>query len=247
LLKLRALLPILAIAVPIVLVALALANMQHLPFVQGIVAAMREAGREWWAIPLFLILYCVLALFLLPVGMLSAGAALVWGWEVGGLLDLVACTVAALPPFQLARRRLPRRVRAYLEKHGLTLDTTPDFFPLLLLRIVPVVPYSALNYIAGIAGFRLRDYVVATFAGSIPSVFLFAFFIDTLGDSAAGAATQLRILGACAAVGALAIIGRWGGRWGTRRLAGRTTRPPDGAGRRSASPEPPPERSSSPR
>jgi uncharacterized membrane protein YdjX (TVP38/TMEM64 family) len=235
-LNLRRLVPIAAIAIPIAIVAIVLANVQNLPFAREAMVWMRGIGGEWWAIPLFVLLYFACALLLLPVGLLSAAAALAWGWEVGGLFDLIACTLAALPPFHIAKRGLPRRVAAYLEKHGMTFTTTPGFFPLLLLRIVPIVPYVALNYIAGLARFRLRDYVVATFVGSIPSAFLFAFFIDTLGDSATGAATQLRILGACAAVAALAIIGRWGA-----RFAARIVRRPDGGDPRSASPEPPPE------
>jgi uncharacterized membrane protein YdjX (TVP38/TMEM64 family) len=240
-LKVRALLPLVIIGIPIAVVAVLLANMQSVPFVHQAVEAMRDAGREWWAIPLFFVFYAVLALFLLPVGLLTAAAALAWGWQIGGLLDLAAATLAAIPPYLIARHRLPQRVEHYLEKHGLKFETTPEFFPLLILRIVPIVPYVALNYIAGLARFRFRDYLIATLLGTIPSSFLFAFFIDTLGDSAMGAATQLRIAGACVAIAALLIIGRWGARY-----AARIARPQDAAGRRSEEPEPPPERSSSP-
>lgn len=239
--RLRALLPLAIIAVPIAIVAVLLANMQNVPFVQDAVGAMRDAGREWWAIPVFVLAYAVCALLLLPVGMLSAAAALAWGWQIGGLLDLTAATLASIPPFLIARHRLPQRVGHYLEKHGLTFETTPDFFPLLILRIVPIVPYVALNYIAGLARFRVRDYLIATLIGTIPSAFLFAFFIDTLGDSAMGAATQLRIAGACAAIAALLIIGRWGARY-----AARIARPRDAGDRRSGAPEHPPAGSSSP-
>lgn len=231
-LKLRALVPLALIALPVALVAVLLANVQNLPFAQEALAWLRGIGGEWWAIPLFFALYIVCALLLLPVGPLTAAAALAWGWTIGGTLDLVACTLAALPPFILAQRRMPARVRAYVDQFKLT----PEFFPLLIVRLVPIVPYVALNYIAGLARFRVRDYVLATFLGSIPSAFLFAFFVDTLGDSATGAATQLRIIGACAAIAALLIIGRWGAKY-----AARITRRPDGGGPRSASPELPPE------
>jgi uncharacterized membrane protein YdjX (TVP38/TMEM64 family) len=220
------------IALPIAIVAVLLANVQNLPFAQDALAWLRGIGGEWWALPVFFALYIVCALFLLPVTPLSAAAALAWGWGIGGTLDLVACTIAALPPFYLAQRRLPARVRAYLDQ----LRLTPDFFPLLILRVVPIVPYVALNYLAGLARFRVRDYTAATFVGSIPSCFLFAFFIDTLGDSAMGAATQLRIVGACAAIALLLIIGRWGAKY-----ASRIARPTDGGDPRSAAPEPPPE------
>lgn len=239
--RIRNALPVILIAVPIAAAAVLLANIQRLPFAQEFITYMRGIGGEWWAVPVFFALYVLLALILMPVGMLSAAAALAWGWEVGGLLELLACTVAALPPFAVARRGMGRRLWAYLEKHRMSFMITQDFFPLLLLRTVPVVPYVALNYIAGFMNFRLRDYIVATFFGSIPSVFLFAFFIDTLGDSATGAATQLRIFGACAAIAALMIIGRWGVRFVSRKAPA-----PGGGDPRSASTEFPTERNSSP-
>lgn len=229
-LKLRALLPLLVIALPIAVFAVVLANVQNLPAVQQALGWLRTIGGEWWAVPLFFVLYAAATLLLLPVSPLTAAAALMWGWQVGGLMDLVACTLAALPPFFIARRGLPKRVSAYVEDFA----AAPEFFPLLILRLVPVIPYVALNYIAGLVRFRLRDYVIATFLGSIPSALLFAFFVDTLGDAAAGAATQLRIVAACVAIALLVIIGRWGARYAIR-----TTRRPDASDPRSASPEPP--------
>ena len=216
--RVRALLAIAVIGLPIALVAVLLANMHNLPLVEQAVGAMRDAGREWWAIPLLFLLYAVLALLLLPVGLLSAAAALAWGWQAGGLLDLTAATLGSIAPYLIARHRLPRRVEAYLERHQMKFETTPGFFPLLIIRIVPVIPYVALNYIAGLARFQFRHYLAATLLGSIPSSFLFAFFIDTLGQSAMGAATQLRIAGACAAIAALLIIGRWGARFASRAI-----------------------------
>lgn len=234
--RLRPLLPLLLIALPVAAAAILLANLQDLPFADEFIAHMRAIGGEWWAIPLFFALYVLFALVLMPVGILSAAAALAWGWEVGGLFDLLGCTLASLPPYFIAKRGVPKRVSGYLERHGIAFNTTPEFFPLLILRIVPIFPYVALNYVAGVARYRLRDYITATFLGSIPSVFLFAYFIDTLGDSAMGGATQLRIIGACVAIAVLAIIGRWG-----VRFAIRTVRPQDAGDPRSASTELPPE------
>src|ERR1700741_1204535 len=99
----RRLLPLLAIAVPVVAVAVLASRLGHLPQVRSFIASMQSIDGEWWAVPLFLVAYGLFALFLLPVGLLSALAALVWGWRIGGTIELVACTLSALPPFLLAR------------------------------------------------------------------------------------------------------------------------------------------------
>jgi uncharacterized membrane protein YdjX (TVP38/TMEM64 family) len=156
-------------------------------------------------VPLFFVAYGLCALFLLPVGLLSALAALVWGWRIGGAIDLVACTLSALPPFLLARGGLSQWMERRIRRQDVPALDSP--FILLLLRIVPLVPYVALNYIAGSATrIRVRDFVAMTFAGSIPSAFLFAWFVDTMAAGAVGAAEQAKIFAVCGIIAAVAIL-----------------------------------------
>lgn len=201
----RRLLPLLAVVVPIVAVAIVATRLGELPAVRAAILSMRSVSDEWWAIPLFVAAYACFALFLLPVGLLSATGVLVWGWKVGGAIDLAACTLSALPPFLLARGGLSRWMDRRICRDDVpALDSPFNFF---LLRVVPVVPYVALNYIAGSATrIRGRDFLLMTFAGSIPSVFLFAWFIDTMAAGASGAATQAKIFGVCAVIAVVAIV-----------------------------------------
>ncbi len=201
----RRLLPLLAIAVPIMVVAVLASRLEHLPQVRSFIVSMQSIDGEWWAVPLFIVVYALFAIFLLPVGLLSALAALVWGWKVGGAIDLAACTLSALGPFFLARGGLSRWMERRIRREDLPALDSP--FILLLLRIVPLVPYVALNYIAGSATrIRTRDFVLTTFAGSIPSVFLFAWFVDTMAAGAVGAATEAKIFGVCALIAVVAIL-----------------------------------------
>lgn len=198
-------LPLLAIAVPIMVVAVLATRLEQLPAVRGFIASVQSVDGEWWAVPLFLAVYALFAMFMLPVGLLSAIAALVWGWKVGGAIDLVACTLSALPPFFLARGGLARWMERRIRREDVPALDSP--FNLLLLRIVPLVPYVALNYIAGSATrIRTRDFVLMTFAGSVPSVFLFAWFVDTMAAGAVGAATEVKIFAVCALIAVVAIL-----------------------------------------
>ena len=203
--QIRRLLPLLAIVIPIMAVALLASQLERLPQVRVFIATMQSMDGEWWAVPLFVLAYAVFALFLLPVGLLSATAALVWGWKVGGAIDLLACTLAALPPFFLARSGLARWVERHIRRDEVPALDSP--FILFLLRVVPLVPYVALNYIAGSATrIRTRDYVLTTIAGSVPIVFLFAFFVDTMAAGAVGAATEAKIFAVCAVIALVAIL-----------------------------------------
>lgn len=201
----RKLLPLLAIAVPILIVAVLASRIGQLPEVRSFIASVQGMDSQWWTVPLFFLIYAVFAMFLLPVGLLSAVAALVWGWKVGGLMDLAACTIAALPPFLLARGGLARWIERRIKREDVPALDSP--FVLFVLRIVPIVPYVALNYLAGSATrIRTRDFVLMTFAGSIPSVFLFAWFVDTMAAGAVGAATEAKIFAVCAVIAVVAIL-----------------------------------------
>jgi uncharacterized membrane protein YdjX (TVP38/TMEM64 family) len=200
----RRLLPLLPIVLPIIAVALVATRLGELPAVRAAIGSMQSVSGEWWAVPAFVVAYACFALFLLPVGLLSATGVLVWGWQMGGAIDLIACTISALPPFLLARGGLSRWMERRIHRDDVPALDSP--FALFLLRVVPLVPYVALNYIAGSATrIRRRDYLMMTFIGSIPSVFLLAWFIDTMAAGASGAATQAKIFGVCTVIALAAI------------------------------------------
>lgn len=207
------------VALPIVVVALLLARLGGTDAAAALIVELKRVAGQWWAIPAFVALYVLFSVFLLPVGILAVAAAVAWGWKLGGAIELVTCTIAAMVPYALAHGRASAWIERRLAKLG---AATPSFegengtFALLLLRIVPLLPFVAMNYVAGLARVRTRDYVWTTFAGSAPSVFVFAYFVDTMAAGAIGAATQMRLVAACVAVALMAIIARWLG----RRFAG---------------------------
>ncbi len=53
---------------------------------------------------------------------------------------------------------------------------------LLFLRLVPVFPYLVVNYVAGFSRISLKDYILATFLGMIPGVFVYTYLFATVGE-----------------------------------------------------------------
>jgi len=105
-----------------------------------------------------------------------------WGWLGGGLWVLAASTIASAIPYFIARSGagwIEERVR---KRSGTLYERlrTEGFTTLLLLRLVPIVPYNALNYASGLAGIRFRDYALATFFGTIPGIFIFTYLADAI-------------------------------------------------------------------
>jgi uncharacterized membrane protein YdjX (TVP38/TMEM64 family) len=51
----------------------------------------------------------------------------------------------------------------------------------LIIRLVPVFPFNAVNFGCGLTGIRLRDYVLATAIGIVPGTFVYQFLFAKFG------------------------------------------------------------------
>lgn len=145
---------------------------------------VRAAGATWWAIPLYVLAYAILDVLFIPTQFLSIAAVLIWGWKLGGTIELLSATLGAIPPYLIARTTLRGWVQQKLATHqkfAAMIERDP-FTLLLVLRVVPVIPYTPLNYVAGLASIRMPQYVAATAIGMIPSTFIFAYFVQALVD-----------------------------------------------------------------
>ncbi len=147
---------------------------------------LRSAGHLWWVPLAFFGLYALFAVLMIPSVPLSVAAALMWGWALGGLIELVVFTLSSIIPFLLARSTLGSWIEAKIPATRTTLYERlrkEGFFLLLVLRFVPLIPSPLLNYMAGLARLRFRDYIAATFLGSIPSVFIFTYLVDSVATA----------------------------------------------------------------
>lgn len=144
----------------------------------------RELSSRWWAVPLFLVAYIVADVLFIPTQFLSIAAVLMWGWLKGGTIELISATVGAIFPYLIARSTMREWIESRLRRHQKARDLLEreGFTLLLLLRIVPIIPYTALNYIAGLSTIPLWRYILATFLGVIPSTYIFAYFVQAVAD-----------------------------------------------------------------
>lgn len=138
--------------------------------------------RDWvvaagWAAPLaFTLLYAALCIVPAPASVLSIGAGVLFGLPVGLATVLVGAVAGAVGAFALSRglgrsavadvggARLAR-LDALLRRRGL--------LAMISVRLVPVLPFAALNYACGLTAIRLRDYAAGTFLGILPGATAF--------------------------------------------------------------------------
>lgn len=142
-------------------------------------------GLGAWAPAAWVLAYAGLTVAFFPGSVSTAASGLLFGPVVGTLLALVGATAGATVAFVVARRlgrdqvaRLagPRlqRVDDHLAQRGL--------LAVLYLRLVPLVPFSAFNYAAGVTAVSLRDFGLGTAIGIVPGTFAYAALGGSLDD-----------------------------------------------------------------
>ncbi|MBU7599159.1 TVP38/TMEM64 family protein [Streptomyces sp. P38-E01] len=178
--------------------------------------------RQWvdslgmWGPVVFAVVYALAVTALLPGSVLTASAGVLFGLPVGAGAVLVGATVGAALSFGLARW-LGRPVVARYAGSGrlARLDaflTRRGFVAVLLVRLVPLFPFSVINYGAGVAGVRFSSYVTATALGIIPGTVVYTGLGGSLGDPGSP--------GLWIALGALLVLSA-GGWWAARLLRSR--------------------------
>jgi uncharacterized membrane protein YdjX (TVP38/TMEM64 family) len=186
-----------------------------------LVSEVRNYSDTWWAPILFMLLYLVLNIFFIPPQALSIAAVVAWGWIVGGAVELVVATFTALFPYWIARSAARTWVEARLRRHERIMEMLQreGFSLLLAMRLIPLIPYTALNYAAGFSAIRTIPYLVATFIGMIPPVFIFAYFVDALlAGLMQPTDIMVRMVAAGILLAILVLITRLGTRMLRRRL-----------------------------
>lgn len=124
-----------------------------------------------------------------PIAILSLTAGLAFGPVIGFLAIMAGAMLGTTATFWIGRRLGRGFVERRLKGKFKTLDEALErrgFATVLFFRLVPIVPYEALNYASGLSKISFRDYGVATLLGLIPGAGVAAFFGDSLTQPMSG-------------------------------------------------------------
>lgn len=184
----------------IVVGAVVLALIFGTPDIEALRSHVNEAGA--WGPALFFVIYAGLSLVPGSATVLTIAGGALFGLWAGTALSLAGSLVGAIIAFgvgrllgrdavdRLIRGRLAR-VDALLADHGLT--------AVLIVRLVPLVPFIAINYASGLSGVKFRHYVLGSAVGMVPGGLAYtalgAYGTNPLGLAAAGSALGVLIVG----------------------------------------------------
>ena len=167
---------------------------------------------------IYVAVYIVGTVLLLPGTVLSFAGAVLFGAYEGTLYTWMGAVVGATLAFLLAQwlgrdfveRLFGGRFAAFdqrIREHGFT--------GLLIIRLLPLFPFNAVNFGCGLTGIRLWDYVLATAIGIVPGTFVYQFLFAKFGRKILTEGFRLAYLKdpqlwlALGLFAAFVIVGKW--------------------------------------
>lgn len=144
-------------------------------------------GFGSWSPLIFGVLYIAASPIPFVSTVLSATAGLVFGAVRGALYTIVIATISSLVPFTISRRLGREWVESKLK--GNKLDEIYErsagsggFLFILLMRMIPVLPWEVQNYAAGLSKVPVLTFLLATLLGIIPATASLAFLGSAAND-----------------------------------------------------------------
>jgi uncharacterized membrane protein YdjX (TVP38/TMEM64 family) len=174
-----------------------LAIVSALP-VDRAVLALRQWLQNAGALGLvaFVAVYFVATLLFVPASALTVLAGGVFGLLLGTALVSVAATAAAAAAFLIARHLARGSVQRLADRYPTfgAVDRAIDeggFKVIALLRLSPLFPFGAGNYLLGVTSARFVPFVLATWAFTLPGTFMYVYLghvslAELLGGAASG-------------------------------------------------------------
>jgi uncharacterized membrane protein YdjX (TVP38/TMEM64 family) len=136
----------------------------------------------WYGPIVFILAFAAGCIFAIPATVFCIAAGLIWGWLGGAMYSIIGGALGAVLSFFVGRY-LGEGFLARFGRVGQIVAKQVDhagFRSMLALRFIPGIPFAVLNYGAGVAGVRFRDYILSTVLGITPPMLVFAYCSDAL-------------------------------------------------------------------
>lgn len=141
-----------------------------------------------WAPAVYMGLFALLPALFFPVAVLALAGGLLFGLWAGSIYTFLGAMINCTVMFFLARTVGYRRVKALVEtklseKWQNRLQAAggrEGFLLLIILRLIPAMPYNLINYAVGLTRMTYPAYLLASAMGIIPGTLVFI----NIGDKA---------------------------------------------------------------
>ena len=146
---------------------------------QQLQQVLQQTGS--WAPVLYIGLFVLLPAFFFPVAVLALAGGLLFGLWWGSVYTFIGAVLNCAMMFLLARyvgrsqvqRLVEQKLSPQWQRRLQMADGKEGFLLLIILRLIPAVPYNLINYTFGLTGISFSSYLLASAIGISPGTFAF--------------------------------------------------------------------------
>ena len=125
----------------------------------------------------FVLVYILVVLFILPASWLSLLSGFLYGTYLGSIIVFIAASIGASVAFFISKsffsEKLKKFIKLYPKLSVMEQILQKGGFKLIFLaRLSPIFPFSILNYFCGLNSMKFKDFAFGLF-GIIPGTFLY--------------------------------------------------------------------------
>jgi uncharacterized membrane protein YdjX (TVP38/TMEM64 family) len=169
--------------------------------------------QKWgfWSPLLYIILYVVATLLILPSTALNLSAGALFGPWQGTLWASLGAILAAIAAFAFTRtwgqRWTQRRFQATWQSLNREIQQGGVSY-MFAIRLLPIIPYGIVNFAAGLTSISFRDYLTGTLLGTVPGILPFVW-LGSSGFKALSTGEWLPVAIALTLAGGLVLGATW--------------------------------------
>jgi uncharacterized membrane protein YdjX (TVP38/TMEM64 family) len=159
----------------------------------------------WWAPALYVLLYIIATMLVLPSTALNlTGGALFgpwWGLFWTSVAAIAAAVIAFIFSRTVGREAVAKRLAGRWQAMDVEVQRGGKFY-MFALRLLPAMPYGLVNFAAGLTSISFKDYFIGTTLGTVPGILPFVW----LGSSGVRAVKTGDVWPLLAALSLLAML-----------------------------------------
>ena len=125
---------------------------------------------------IYIIMFALVPLTLFPDSVLAIGGGLIFGLIKGYIYTVIGALIGATLSFYISRklgRDFVKKLTGKKLDNVETMINSNGFFIVFMLRLIPLFPFDIISYGAGLTSAKYKDFILATFLGTIPGILVF--------------------------------------------------------------------------
>ena len=166
----------LALAVLAIIIISVVLKLNNVSSVSEIIELIRNSGGV--GIIVYILLFAFLPTFFVPVTILAISAGAVFGFWPASLWTFIGAffnstltyIISKYFAYDLINDYANSKYRVVYEKLKKNTKGKEGFILMIVLRLLPLVPYTFLNYLSGVVGYDYKIFITSTLLGIIPGM-----------------------------------------------------------------------------